>query len=130
MSEFDPAASKGEYLALASQSLKQAKAIREIGGDRVDTYAALELRHAFEALIYERAIDYLADLSREDVRLWQPHLLLQRIVEIDPTADITIEMSMERTPGEKDWLNRLKPRARCDSQRAKSICCKTICWKI
>lgn len=105
MSEFDPAASKQEYLALASQSLKQAKAIRDIGGDRADTYAALELRQAFEALIYERAIDYLADLSSEDVRTWQPHLLLQRIVEIDPTADLTVEMSMEKTPGEKDWLS-------------------------
>ena len=105
MSEFDPAASKREYLVLASQSLKQAKAIRDIGGDRASTYAALDLRQAFEALIYERALDYLADLSREDVRTWQPHLLLQRMVEIDPTADLTVEMSMEKTPGEKDWLS-------------------------
>jgi hypothetical protein len=89
MSEFDPKSSKAEYLALASQSLKQARAIREAGGARAETYAALELRHAFEALIYERAIDYLADLSRDDIRTWQPHLLLQRIVEIDPTADLS-----------------------------------------
>ena len=105
MSEFEPKKSKAEYLALASQSLKQARAIREAGGARAETYAALELRHAFEALIYERAIDYLADLSPDDVRTWQPHLLLQRIVEIDPTADLSVELSMERTPGEKDWLS-------------------------
>ncbi len=105
MSEFDPKSSKAEYLALASQSLKQARAIRGVGGARADTYAALELRHAFEALIYERAIDYLADLSRDDVRTWQPHLLLQRIVEIDPTADLSVEFSIKLTPGEKDWFN-------------------------
>lgn len=105
MSEFDRKSGQREYLVLASQSLKQAKEIRWVGGDRADTYAALELRQAFEALIYERAIDYLDDLSREDVRTWQPHLLLQRIVEIDPTADSTLEMSVEKTPGEKDWLS-------------------------
>lgn len=105
MSEFESAASKREYIALASQCLKQARAIREIGGDRADVYAALELRQAFEALIYERAIDYLADLSRHDIRTWQPHLLLQRIIEIDPTADLSVEMSLENTPGAKDWLS-------------------------
>jgi len=105
MKEFDPAIAKREYLALAAKSLKQAKAIREIGDDRADNYAALELRQAFEALIYERAIDYLADLSDEDVSTWQPHSLLQRIVEIDPSADRTFEFSMEKTPGEKDWLS-------------------------
>ena len=104
MSEFDSAASKREYLALASQSLKQAKAIRDGGGERADNYAALELRQAFEVLIYERAIDYLLDLSPDDVRIWQPHLLLQRMVEIDPTAELSVELSMEKTPGEKDWL--------------------------
>jgi len=102
VSEFDPAASKREYLAIASQSFKQAKAIREGGGERADNYAALELRQAFEALIYERAIDYLMDLSHDDVRIWQPHLLLQRIVEINPTAELSVELSMEKTPGEKN----------------------------
>lgn len=104
MSGFDPAVSKREYLALASQSLEQGRAIRNAGGVRADTYAALELRHAFEALIYERALDYLPDLSPDDIRTWQPHLLLKRMVEIDPTADLSLEMSMEKTPGENDWL--------------------------
>lgn len=105
MTDFDAAASKREYFALASECLKQAKDIRKTGGQRACTYAALELRHAFEALIYERAIDYLADLSVDDVRIWQPPLLLQRILEIDPTADLSVEFSLERTPGEKDWIS-------------------------
>lgn len=105
MSQFDRKASKAAYLQLAARSLEQARAIRELGGARAETYAALELRHAFEALIYERAIDYLDDLSRDDVRIWQPHLLLQRIVEIDPIADQSVELSIAPSPSGGDYLN-------------------------
>ncbi|WP_430429202.1 hypothetical protein [Parasphingorhabdus sp.] len=96
---------KNEYLALAKASLKRAKELREVADDKADTYAALEMRQAFEALIYERAIDYLDDLSKEEIRLWRPPLLLKKIVEIDPTADLTIEFSLEKTPGGKDWIS-------------------------
>lgn len=104
MNDFDPVGNKRKYNALASESLKHAKALRAIGGARADTYAALELRHAFESIIYERALDYLADLSPDEIRIWRPHSLLEKMLEIDPNAEFSIELSLKDTHGESEWL--------------------------
>jgi len=55
------------------------------GSDRSLTYAALECRLAIERICYDRlarAHDYV---SHEEVRRWQPHLVIKLVEEdIDP----------------------------------------------
>lgn len=50
-------------------------------------YAALELRMAMEALTYDRAQAFAAELPSSEYDTWQPKKLLQILLEIDPTAD-------------------------------------------
>lgn len=50
-------------------------------------YAALELRLAMEALTYDRAEAFSAELPPTEYDTWQPKKLLQLLLEIDPTAD-------------------------------------------
>jgi len=57
-------------------------------------YAALELRMAFEALIYERAGNYTEELSNEKLSTWQPGKLLSLLLEIDPSADKNCGLSV------------------------------------
>ena len=49
-------------------------------------YAALELRFALEALTYERAQSYAAELPPQEYHTWQPRKLMAVLVEIDPSA--------------------------------------------
>lgn len=50
-------------------------------------YAALELRMAFEALTYDRAQAFAAELPPSEYDTWQPRKLLQILLDIDPLAD-------------------------------------------
>ena len=50
-------------------------------------YAALELRMALEALIYQKAKNYKEELPEKDMDTWQPRQLLIKLIEIDPDAD-------------------------------------------
>ena len=71
-------------------------------GDLID--GALRLRMAMEALIYERAAIYADELGPEQMKTWQPRLLIDRMLEIDPQADqsatiyVGIEPSYGKTP--------------------------------
>jgi hypothetical protein len=50
-------------------------------------YAALELRMAMEALTYDRAQAFAAELPPKSYDTWQPRQLLRLLLEIDPLAD-------------------------------------------
>ena len=50
-------------------------------------YAALELRMALEALIYQKSKNYKDELPEKDMDTWQPRQLLIKLIEIDPDAD-------------------------------------------
>jgi hypothetical protein len=50
-------------------------------------YAVLELRMAIEALCYERAQAYKAELPKSTYRVWQPRKLMDFLLALDPLAD-------------------------------------------
>lgn len=50
-------------------------------------YAALELRMAMEALTYDRANAYKAEIPPNEYETWQPRKVMQLLLEIDPNAD-------------------------------------------
>lgn len=64
-------------------------------------YAALELRTAMEALVYERVLIYEAELPEPELATWQPRQVFKVLLEIDPTADKSSSWSMaeESSPG-------------------------------
>jgi hypothetical protein len=57
-------------------------------------HAALALRLALEALIYDRATLYESDLSSDDYDTWQPRKLLATLLEIDPGAGSSISIEI------------------------------------
>lgn len=64
-------------------------------------YAALELRTAMEALVYERVLIYEAELQDEALATWQPKQVFAYLLAIDPHADqsSSIAMARESSPG-------------------------------
>ena len=64
--------------------------------------AALRLRMAMEALIYERAATYADELGPEQMKTWQPKQLMDRMLEVDPQADqsVTLSYGIEPSYGE------------------------------
>ena len=64
--------------------------------------ATLRLRMAMEALIYERAANYADELGPEQMKTWQPKILMDRMLEIDPYADqsVTLSYGIEPSYGE------------------------------
>jgi RNase P subunit RPR2 len=93
---------KREYIANARETLGRAKTLLEGGAEHELTYAALELRQAFEALVYEHALGYTDELVGEDYLVWQPTQLLEKILEINPLAEGPIEMSIQ-DPKTGEW---------------------------
>ena len=71
----------------ARQALDRAQA--QLATDQAEhlKYAALELRVAMEALTYDRAQAYAAELPPSEYDMWQPKKLLQQLLDIDPFAD-------------------------------------------
>ena len=69
------------------------------GSDRSLTYAALECRLAIERICYDRlarAHDYI---SHEEVRRWQPHLVIKLLEEdVDPHVASTYTLSISTQP--------------------------------
>lgn len=67
-------------------------------------YAALELRLAIEALVYDRAHSYGEDFPELEYAAWQPQKILKALIALDPNAqrDLTLYISSDGTPnGEK-----------------------------
>lgn len=71
----------------ARQALARATVELCTGEEARLKYAALELRMAMEALTYDRAEAFSAELPPTEYDTWQPKKLLQILLEIDPTAD-------------------------------------------
>jgi hypothetical protein len=71
----------------ARQALGRANVELCTGEEARLKYAALELRMAMEALTYDRAEAFSAELPPTDYDTWQPKKLLQLLLEIAPTAD-------------------------------------------
>lgn len=95
---------KSDYLMLARQALDRAKALLTESDSNQFIYAALELRRAFEALVYENALRFTDELVGEDYSLWQPLQLLERLIEIDPAADAELEMQLH-DPKTDRWVS-------------------------
>ena len=86
----------------ARKALDKAK-LKMGTGDEDDLIdAALRLRMAMEALIYERAAIYADELGPEQMKTWQPKQLMDRMLEVDPQADqsATLYVGIEPSYGE------------------------------
>lgn len=90
-----------DYRSKARKYLKTANDFLATGDDDHLRYAALDLRHAVEALTYDRARAYKNELRPDESDTWQPKKLTAIILEIDPTADkdSTISFGIEETFG-------------------------------
>jgi len=90
-----------DYRNQARQYLKQAQAELGTGDDARLRYTALDLRFAMEALTYDRALAYKAELPPSEYETWQPRKLMALLVEIDPNADkdSSIAIGIEESPG-------------------------------
>lgn len=77
-----------KYRQMARESI--ARAQKEIASDDPIRfrYAALEVREAIEALIYERASVFKEDLRPEYLKVWQPRKLMQLLISVDPAANM------------------------------------------
>jgi hypothetical protein len=94
---------KADYMKLAREAVDRAKALLEEPDAQKPIYAALELRRAFEALVYENALRFTDELVGEDFAVWQPTQLLERLIGIDPVADSDLEFHMQ-DPASGEWL--------------------------
>lgn len=85
----------------ARQALDRARAQLATGQAEHLKYAALELRMAMEALTYDRAQAYAAELPPSEYDMWQPKRLLQQLLDIDPLTDqdSTISYGIEEKYG-------------------------------
>jgi len=86
---------------LARESVARARAELD-SGDRVRLkFAALELRMAIEAVTYERAQSYSAEIPQTEHRTWQPKKVMQLLIDIEPHADkgSSIAFGVEDVPG-------------------------------
>lgn len=93
---------KPDFRHRARQALGKAK-LKMGTGDEDDLIdAALRLRMAMEALIYEQAAIYADELGPEQMKTWQPKLLMDRMLEVDPQADqsATLYVGIEPSYGE------------------------------
>lgn len=92
---------KVNFRGRARARLAQAKIELAAGDDERVKYAALELRMAIEAVTYDRAQAFKAEIPPTDYAVWQPKRLMQLLLEIDPTADqaATISLGLEPSPG-------------------------------
>ena len=93
---------KPNFRHRAREALEKAK-LKMVTGDDDDLIdAALRLRMAMEALIYERAATYADELGPEQMKTWQPKHLMDRMLEVDPHADqsVTLSYGIEPSYGE------------------------------
>lgn len=77
-----------KYRQMARESIQRAK--NELAADDPlrYRYAALELREAIEALIYERATVFKDDVKPDQLKVWQPRKLMQLLISIDPAINM------------------------------------------
>lgn len=101
---------KVDYRAQARQALGRAQSQLKLDTSEGVRYAALELRLAMEALTYDRAQAYEKELPPGESGTWQPRKLMQVLIDIDPHADKSSQLSVgeELVPGvpaeKMEWL--------------------------
>jgi hypothetical protein len=90
-----------DYRNEARKYIKSAKERLATSDDAHLRYAALDLRHAIEALTYSRATAYKNELPPKEYETWQPKKLMAALLEIDPTADkdSSLAVGVEETYG-------------------------------
>lgn len=91
------------YRQFAKIACDQAK--KELSGpDERLNHAALDLRLALEALVYERASAFKDVLGGVDSNFWQPQKILEKLVSLDEALEqpvkISVEMDKENAPGQ------------------------------
>lgn len=92
-----------EFRGIAFDALATAKPFIEDGSEASLRHAAVNLRMAIEALVYERAQLYKDDLPSLEYLTWQPRKLLLALLEIDPHVDQSgkVAIGLEASPGEQ-----------------------------
>ena len=86
-----------DYRGEARTLLELARRELDSGDDIRLRYAALNLRLAMEAITYDRAYAYRAEIPPQEYETWQPKKVLQLLLEIDPNVDkdSTIRFGLE-----------------------------------
>jgi hypothetical protein len=74
---------------IAREALKRAKVELASNSPERVLYAALELRLAMEAVTYDRALAFKAEIPPEEYKTWQPRKLMQVLHDIDPTIGLS-----------------------------------------
>lgn len=92
---------KPNYRSLARAALTRAEGELDSNNEHRVRYAALELRTAMEALVYERVLMYEDELSAADLAIWQPRQVFRVLLNIDEHADKTSSLSygIQSSPG-------------------------------
>lgn len=92
---------KADYRSLARAALVRADAELDSQVDERLRYAAVELRSAMEALVYERLLLYEAELPAKELATWQPHQVFAVLLNIDEYADSSSSLSygLQASPG-------------------------------
>jgi hypothetical protein len=89
------------YRGMAREYVKAASEQMEAQVDSTLKYAALELRMAMEAAIYDRAVAFKEEFPIEEYDTWQPKKVMAVLLEIDPLADkdSTLSFGLEEEYG-------------------------------
>lgn len=86
------------YRHLARESLSRAKAELAAQDPHRLRYAALELRDAMEAVTYDRALAFKAEIPPEEYKTWQPRKLMAVLADIDPSMIMTSTIAVGIEP--------------------------------
>jgi hypothetical protein len=78
---------KLNYRSIARDARNRAEQELAAGSDSRVRYAALELRTAMEALVYERVLLYESELPDAELATWQPRRVFEVLLELNPHAD-------------------------------------------
>ncbi len=87
-----------ELRGCAKEAVQRAKVEMASGKDVRLRYAALELRQAMEALVYDRALAFKDDVPPDQYKTWQPKKLMGLLLQIDPTLDFASTMAVGVQP--------------------------------
>ncbi|WP_018984126.1 hypothetical protein [Salinimonas chungwhensis] len=86
---------------LARKHLQAAKKQIDLFDDSNLRYAALELRMAMEAIVYDRALSFKDEFPEKEYDTWQPKKIMTILIEIEPTTDkdSSLAMGIEESSG-------------------------------
>jgi hypothetical protein len=79
------------------ECLERAQELLARGDDDVLTYAALELRQAVEAIVYDKLNVYDKYVPRAVFETWQPYHAMRMLLEFEPDGDENMRMRIAET---------------------------------